>query len=436
MAVLDIVYEYLKYECYSLLRSVRVWFSLSKVASISVNHESSREKEANSNMNELVIEKAVAPKAVLDKGRSQKNNQQLMNQALKSICEVRERSDSALIKVQSLAYMVVQRPNIEEAAQFFVNFGLLIDHRSRGKIFLRGKSCESHIIILEKGKAAITRLGFTASESDVQKLAKHKKLSIQHRLNDCMGGSYVSLNDPDGVCLEINHGINKLTALNEEAPLSEWNAVGDIKRVNDTVRNTIEPRVVEKLGHTLWGASYIKKTVHWYQDTLGLIVSDFQLLKGDTLPNVAFMRCDCGDQASDHHSIGFGIMPEVGHNHTAFEMNSFEDIAIANKWLSTKHYRSVWGIGRHILGSQIFDYWRDPHGDMFEHYADGDLFTSDLKTGYHYFNKYAQHQWGPDMSEEFKGTTRPIKIGMGILKRLFSRDDLKISRLLKLLKYS
>lgn len=386
-------------------------------------------------MSELVIE-ATPVTTVVSKIRQKQHNQQVIDQDLKSVCEVRERSASALIKVQSLAYMVVQRPNIEEAAQFFISFGLLIDHRSQGKIFLRGKSCDSHIIILEKGKSAITRLGFTASESDVQKLAKHKNLSIQQRLDDCMGGGFVSLNDPDGLCLEINHSLKKLSPLNTEIQLSEWNAAGDIKRINDTVRNAIEPRLVEKLGHTLWGISFMKKTIHWYQDTLGLIASDFQFLKGDSLPNVAFMRCDCGDIASDHHTIGFGIMPEIGHNHSAFEMSSFEDIAIANKWLRSKTYKSAWGIGRHILGSQVFDYWRDPQGDMFEHYADGDLFTSELKTGYHDFNKHAQHQWGPDMSEEFKGTTRPLKLAISILKRIFNGDDLKITRLLKLLKYS
>lgn len=35
-------------------------------------------------------------------------------------------------------------------------------------------------------------------------------------------------------------------------------------------------------------------------------------------------------------------------------------------WLAKKNYKSVWGVGRHVLGSQIFDYWWDPTGFMIE----------------------------------------------------------------------
>ena len=33
-------------------------------------------------------------------------------------------------------------------------------------------------------------------------------------------------------------------------------------------------------------------------------------------------------------------------------------------------------MGRHIMGSQIFDYWKDPFGNELEHWTDGDLFTA------------------------------------------------------------
>jgi len=27
------------------------------------------------------------------------------------------------------------------------------------------------------------------------------------------------------------------------------------------------------------------------------------------------------------------------------------------QWLTQKKYENCWGVGRHVLGSQIFDYW-------------------------------------------------------------------------------
>lgn len=53
------------------------------------------------------------------------------------------------------------------------------------------------------------------------------------------------------------------------------------------------------------------------------------------------------------------------------------------------------GVGRHILGSQVFDYWQDPWGDKHEHYCDGDMFTADVATGIHEVSREAMSQWGP-----------------------------------------
>lgn len=41
------------------------------------------------------------------------------------------------------------------------------------------------------------------------------------------------------------------------------------------------------------------------------------------------------------------------------------------QWLKSKGYKASWGVGRHILGSQVFDYWYMPDDFMIEHYSDG-----------------------------------------------------------------
>ena len=33
------------------------------------------------------------------------------------------------------------------------------------------------------------------------------------------------------------------------------------------------------------------------------------------------------------------------------------------------------GVGRHLLGSLIYDYWLDPFGNRVEHYTDMDMLT-------------------------------------------------------------
>ena len=66
-----------------------------------------------------------------------------------------------------------------------------------------------------------------------------------------------------------------------------------------------------------------------------------------------------------------------------------------------RKYRHAWGVGRHLLGSQIFDYWRDPWGQKHEHYADGDLFDVRQPPGYHILDRAGLYQWGPDLPDDF-----------------------------------
>ena len=42
----------------------------------------------------------------------------------------------------------------------------------------------------------------------------------------------------------------------------------------------------------------------------------------------------------------------------------------------TGKYQHMWGIGRHLLGSQVFDYWADPWGRVHEHWTDSDVLNA------------------------------------------------------------
>jgi hypothetical protein len=82
-------------------------------------------------------------------------------------------------------------------------------------------------------------------------------------------------------------------------------------------------------------------------------------------------------------------------------------------------WRHAWGIGRHWLGSQIFDYWRDPAGDCFEHYADGDAYDANAPTRYSPLARATLYQWGEDLPPAFGGGPSPGAI-MALLRGLMS----------------
>ncbi|PRC49164.1 2,3-dihydroxybiphenyl 1,2-dioxygenase, partial [Mycobacterium sp. ITM-2017-0098] len=82
-------------------------------------------------------------------------------------------------------------------------------------------------------------------------------------------------------------------------------------------------------------------------------------------------------------------------------------------------YHRSWGIGRHIQGSQIFDYWRDPDGLLVEHFADGDMFDNTLEPGWAPFTATGLAQWGPPVTKDFLGIA-PGQESIEELRSMFS----------------
>ena len=107
------------------------------------------------------------------------------------------------------------------------------------------------------------------------------------------------------------------------------------------------------------------------------------------------MRCDRGDMPVDHHTIFLAGMGEAKFNHAAFEVENIDDLMRGRAVLEQRGAQSVWGVGRHILGSQVFDYWRDPWGHMIEHWTDGDLFDASQAACAPADHRASRHDLGP-----------------------------------------
>lgn len=53
----------------------------------------------------------------------------------------------------------------------------------------------------------------------------------------------------------------------------------------------------------------------------------------------------------------FWTGPKFHVHHSSFEVHDMDIQALGHQWLKNKGYELEWGVGRHVLGSQIFDYW-------------------------------------------------------------------------------
>jgi hypothetical protein len=109
------------------------------------------------------------------------------------------------------------------------------------------------------------------------------------------------------------------------------------------------------------------------------------------------MRCDRGEEWTDHHSVFLVGTGAPGHNHSAFETANIDDTFLGHFHLARNaEYRHEWGIGRHILGGQVFDYWTDPFGFTVEHWSDGDQLNGASGSNFNVsIRELMDTQWGP-----------------------------------------
>lgn len=154
--------------------------------------------------------------------------------------------------------------------------------------------------------------------------------------------------------------------------------------------------------------------VHDFESQINFYTKNFNLMPtnvlyiddGEKKTNVGmFAHIDRGDQLVDHHTVFLVTLPP-GHDkphphHCSFEIHDFDTQAMGHDWLTRKGYNSAWGLGRHILGSQIFDYWWDPNGFMVEHYIDGDIVNKETPVSFHLASSAKDAAWGPDVPATF-----------------------------------
>ncbi|OJJ07737.1 hypothetical protein ASPVEDRAFT_155524 [Aspergillus versicolor CBS 583.65] len=107
---------------------------------------------------------------------------------------------------------------------------------------------------------------------------------------------------------------------------------------------------------------------------------------------------------TDHHAFFFkpakpGL--ELNVAHAAFEVHDFDIQQLGHQHLRDKGYKLCWGVGRHVLGSQVFDYWFDSSGFVVEHYADGDLVNYETPVAKVQAGPQALSVWGPPVPDVF-----------------------------------
>ncbi len=299
-----------------------------------------------------------------------------------------------MIKVREIAFVRFGAPDLDAMERFLTDFGLVVHAREADRIFARASDPAPYVHVTERGAAGFRGVAFEAtSAEDLAAAARLDGASPVEKIDAPGGGLRVRFTDPDGYAVEVVYGRELLASLpiRSAAPLnrgSERLRHGRLQRV------AAGPSSVKRLGHAVLRVSNFRRSEAWYKSRFGFLSSDEVYLGDPQNVITAFLRCDRGDAYTDHHTLlCVGIGP-VGFDHAAFEVEDIDAVMLGHDHLVKAGYQHHVGIGRHVLGSQVFDYWRDPFGHVVEHFTDGDLLNRAHETGHYDPGTALGTQWG------------------------------------------
>jgi catechol 2,3-dioxygenase-like lactoylglutathione lyase family enzyme len=310
-----------------------------------------------------------------------------------------------MIKVTDLAYGRIGAPDLDKMEEFLLDFGMVRADRTKNALYMRGTDGDHHHLhVTELGDPVHIGMAWWAkNEEELEKVSKMPGAGDIHEMDEPGGGKRVLLTDPDGRQIEVIYGMEVSKDLEVRDVLIN---TGKNRLVRTELQRIAEnpgrPSHVKRSAHVVVKTKNLQKFNEWYQSTLGLDRTDSINDENDANADLmTFNHIDAGQEYSDHHVL-LGIQSENAEfNHLSFEVADFDDVQIGHNYLKSKGYKHAWGVGRHMLGSQIFDYWRDPWGRIHEHWTDGDVVNNshvaqswDAPVG-------LNNQWGPDFPQDF-----------------------------------
>ena len=171
------------------------------------------------------------------------------------------RAKNPVIKVEDLAWLEFEKPDLDAAERFAHDFGFVTAARTSDTLYLRGALAGTQCVVIRHGrKSRFIGPAFKATDTaDVQKLAKASNSSVT-ALTGPGGGVGVDLVDPSGIPLRVVAGVEQLP----ELPLQQshvFNFNGELNRTNAMQRPPREPARIERLGHVVLESTNFNKAL-------------------------------------------------------------------------------------------------------------------------------------------------------------------------------
>jgi catechol 2,3-dioxygenase-like lactoylglutathione lyase family enzyme len=293
--------------------------------------------------------------------------------------------------VHSLDHFCMSVPDMSAAGKFYGTFGLELRTDGAKLGLYTAGSAHRWGVLTEGRRKRLQYISFGAFAEDFPRLRNRIELGGIERLDPPHGIDSDGLwfCDVDGTLLEVR--VAEKTSPRRKSPFANPSVPGGERGA--PYRSTaprVQPR---RLSHVLVFTADVRKTIAFYQDVLGLRLSDHC---GN---DIAFMHAIHG---SDHHIIAFARSNAPGLHHCSWDVGSVNDIGLGAMRMAAAGFSAGWGMGRHVLGSNYFHYVRDPWGSYAEYSADLDYIPAHVEWhGGDHPPEDAMYLWGPEMPDDF-----------------------------------
>jgi catechol 2,3-dioxygenase-like lactoylglutathione lyase family enzyme len=307
-----------------------------------------------------------------------------------------------MIAIEDVAYVRVTARDLAGQEKFLLDFEMHTVEWQNQSLYMRGAGPQPVVHITELAREGfVPGLGLiAASLEDLKSVAQTTGAKIEPN-HEPGGGQVIRLTDPAGYRVDVIHR-EPVAPLPCRDPLSlNWGGRTKYARFNTKVRIPESPSTVLRLGHVVMKVPGVKEVFGWYAELFGLRVSERVYMDDPTMPIALFARCGLGQRYTDHHSIAFMQIPGRGFDHSAFEVLDWDDIMLGHAQLAKSGHKHSYGVGRHVAGSMIFDYWRDSGNNKIEHWVDGDQVNDDYEGTNLPMSAVEMASWGPDVTAEF-----------------------------------
>jgi catechol 2,3-dioxygenase-like lactoylglutathione lyase family enzyme len=301
--------------------------------------------------------------------------------------------------ISGISYVRLSAPDLGRMQAFLEDFGMLQVHRDARRLYMRGVGTAPFLHVTELGEPGVVSYGYELREpallSEAARLAEAQGVES---LDAPGGGQRVRLRDPNGFTIELVSGQQRVDTLPPRT----------ILRGPDGESRLLGAARVVRLAHTAYMTPKLADTIAWYQRRLGLLPTD-ELFVG-TPDNVIgqFNRVDLGEEPVDHHVLFLLRGAQTGMHHASFQVEGVDDIFFGFDHMRGREHDHVRGIGRHALGSQVFNYWMSPFQQMHEHWISHEKMNAHSKFNRIQIGEGMSYDTGDKPPERFTRQASPV----------------------------